>query len=84
MLVTEQRSAEMEIVVGAIGGGLIAWLISIPIFGTKGGRMIRPGVIEYDPARGDVPPGGCLKSLANLAFIALGALIGAGLASALA
>ena len=70
----------MEIV-GAIIGGLIAWVISIPIFGMRGGRMVRPGVIEFDPARGDVPPGGCLKSLANLAFIALGAVIGAALAA---
>ena len=69
--------------VGAIVGGLIAYLISIPIFGMRGGRMVRPGVIEFDPARGDVPPGGCLKSLANLAFIALGALIGAALAAGL-
>ncbi|MFQ5857773.1 MAG: hypothetical protein ACE5LU_19380 [Anaerolineae bacterium] len=45
--------------------------------------MVRPGVIEYDPARGDVPPGGCLKSLANLAFIALGAIIGAAVAAGL-
>lgn len=73
----------MDVVVGAIVGGFIAWAISIPIFGTKGGRMVRPGVVEYDPARGDVPPGGCLKSLANLAFIALGALIGAALAGGL-
>lgn len=73
----------MEIVVGTIIGGLIAWAISIPIFGTKGGRMVRPGLIEYDPARGGVLPGGCLKSLANLGFIALGALIGAALAAGL-
>lgn len=73
----------MGIVVGAIVGGLIAWVISIPIFGMKGGRMVRPGVFEFDPARGDVPPGGCLKSLANLAFIALGAVIGAVVAGAL-
>ena len=71
------------VIVGAIVGGLIAYLISIPIFGMRGGRMVRPGVIEFDPARGDVPPGGCLKSLANLAFIALGALIGAALAAGL-
>ena len=73
----------MDVVLGAIVGGLIAWAVSIPIFGTKGGRMVRPGVVEYDPAKGDVPPGGCLKSLANLAFIALGALIGAALAGGL-
>ncbi len=71
------------VIVGAIIGGLVAWVISIPIFGTKGGRMVRPGVIEFDPARGDVPPGGCLKSLANLAFIALGAIIGAAVAAGL-
>ncbi|MCC6301005.1 MAG: hypothetical protein IT314_17085 [Anaerolineales bacterium] len=65
----------MEII-GAIIGGGIAWAISIPIFGTKGGRMIRPGIWEYDPARGDVPPGGCLKSLGNLIFIAVGVVIG--------
>lgn len=70
----------MEIA-GAIVGGLIAWVISIPIFGMRGGRMVRPGVMEFDPARGDVPPGGCLKSLANLVFIALGALVGAVVAS---
>lgn len=70
----------MEIV-GAFIGALIAWLISIPIFGIRGGRMVRPGVIEFDPARGDVPPGGCLKMLANLAFIAVGALVGAAIAS---
>lgn len=68
-------------IVRIIIGGLIAWVISIPIFGVRGGRMVRPGVIEFDPARGDVPPGGCLKSLANLAFIALGALIGAAIVS---
>ncbi|HRQ41535.1 MAG TPA: hypothetical protein PLD25_26745 [Chloroflexota bacterium] len=73
----------MEVVIGAVVGGLIAWVISIPIFGMKGGRMVRPGVMEFDPARGDVPPGGCLKSLANLGFIALGALIGAALAAGL-
>jgi len=67
----------MGTITGAIIGGLIAYFISIPIFGIKGGRMVRPGVIEFDPARGDVPPGGCLKSLGNLAFIALGALVGA-------
>jgi hypothetical protein len=67
----------MEIALGAIIGGIVAWIISIPIFGMKGGREIRPGVYEFDPAKGDVPPGGCLKSLANLAFIALGAIIGA-------
>jgi hypothetical protein len=72
----------MEII-GAIIGGLIAWVISIPIFGMRGGRMVSPGVIEFDPARGDVPPGGCLKSLANLAFIALGALVGAVVAAGL-
>lgn len=73
----------MQMIVGAILGGLVAWVISIPIFGMKGGRMVRPGVLEFDPARGDVPPGGCLKSLANLAFIALGALIGAAIGAAL-
>jgi len=67
----------MTSIVGAVVGALIAWLVSIPIFGMKGGRMVRPGVMEFDPARGDVPPGGCLKSLGNLLFIALGALIGA-------
>ena len=72
----------MEIT-GAIIGGLIAWVISIPIFGMRGGRMVRPGVVEFDPARGDVPPGGCLKSLANLAFIAGGALLGAVIAAGL-
>lgn len=70
----------MDTVVGAIVGGLIAYFISIPIFGMRGGRMVRPGVMEFDPARGDVPPGGCLKSLGNLIFIALGALIGAAIA----
>ena len=70
----------MGTIEGAIIGGLIAWVISIPIFGMRGGRMVRPGGLEFDPARGDVPPGGCLKSLANLVFIALGALIGAALA----
>lgn len=73
----------MESIIGAIVGGMIAWAISIPIFSPKGGRMVRPGVIEYDPARGDVPPGGCLKSLGNLVFIALGALLGAVLAASL-
>jgi len=73
----------MDATIDAIIGGLIAYFISIPIFGTKGGRMIRPGVIEYDPARGDVPPGGCLKSLGNLIFIALGALIGAAIGGGL-
>jgi hypothetical protein len=73
----------MNIIVGAMIGGLIAWAISIPIFGMKGGRMVRPGVIEFDPAKGDVPPGGCLKSLANLGFIAIGALVGAALAAGL-
>jgi len=65
----------MEII-GAFVGGIIAWAISIPIFGVKGGRMISPGVWEYDPARGDVPPGGCLKSLGNLIFIVVGVAIG--------
>lgn len=73
----------MQMIVGAIVGALIAWIVSIPIFGMKGGRMVRPGVLEFDPARGDVPPGGCLKSLANLVFIALGALVGAVLGAAL-
>ena len=73
----------MDIVMGAVVGGLIAWAISIPIFSPKGGRPLGPGLVEYDPARGDVPPGGCLKSLANLIFIALGALIGAALAGGL-
>ena len=68
-------------VIGAVVGGLIAWAISIPIFGVRGGRMVRPGVIEFDPAKGDVPPGGCLKNLANLVFIALGAVVGAIVAS---
>lgn len=73
----------MDTVVGAIVGGLIAYFISIPIFGMRGGRMVRPGVMEFDPARGDVPPGGCLKSLGNLIFIALGALIGAAIAGSM-
>lgn len=72
------------VVVGAIVGGLVAWIVSIPIFGMKGGRMVRPGVLEFDPARGDVPPGGCLKNLANLAFIALGVVIGAVIGGAVA
>lgn len=72
----------MEII-GALVGGVIAWAISIPIFGVKGGRMIRPGVWEYDPARGDVPPGGCLKSLGNLIFIAVGVAIGYFIGSAM-
>jgi hypothetical protein len=72
----------MELV-GAIIGGLIAWMVSIPIFGMRGGRMVHPGVMEFDRAKGDVPLGGCLKSLANLAFIALGALIGIAIASAM-
>jgi hypothetical protein len=73
----------MELILGAVVGGLIAWAISIPIFSPKGGRVVRPGLIEYDPARGDVPPGGCLKSLANIIFILVGAAIGAGIGSAL-
>ena len=71
----------MDPIVGAIVGGLIAYVISIPIFGMRGGRMVRPGVMEFDPERGDVPPGGCLKSLGNIIFIAVGALIGYVIAS---
>jgi hypothetical protein len=72
----------MEIAIGAAIGALVGWLISIPIFSPKGGRMVRPGVIEYDPARGDVPPGGCRKMLGNLAFIVLFAAIGAAIGAA--
>jgi hypothetical protein len=57
--------------------------IEVLIFGTKGGRMVRPGFIEYDSSRGDAPPGGCLKSLGNLVIIAISALIGAALAGGL-
>ena len=71
----------MDPIVGAIVGGLIAYVISIPIFGMKGGRTVAPGVTEFDPERGDVPPGGCLKSLGNIVFIVIGALIGAAIAS---
>ncbi len=73
----------MELVIGAIVGGFIAWAISIPIFSPKGGRMIRPGLVEYDPSKGDVPPGGCLKSLANIIFILVGVAIGAAIGGAL-
>lgn len=65
----------MEII-GAVVGAVIAYAISIPIFGIRGGRMVKPGWIEFDPARGDRAPGGCLKMLGNLAFIALGGAIG--------
>lgn len=70
-------------ILGAIIGGFIAFLVSIPIFGMKGGRMVKPGVMEFDLAKGDVAPGGCLKMLGNLAFIALGALLGAAVGAAM-
>ena len=67
----------MDPIIGAIIGGIVAYVISIPIFSPKGGRMVRPGLMEYDPARGDVPPGGCGKMLGNILFIAAGAAAGA-------
>lgn len=73
----------MDPIVGAIVGGLIAYVISIPIFGMRGGRTVAPGVVEFDPDKGDVPPGGCLKSLGNIVFIAIGAAIGFFIASGL-
>lgn len=69
-------------IIGAIAGAFLAFLISIPIFGPRGGRWVAPGVIEYDPARGERGPGGCLASLANLIFIVVGAVVGAAIAGA--